>query len=115
LAWPSSVVASVVGHEVAAPLFIAVLPMYSQRRVALVDVPRIEVNGGPATADQLAYPAIVNFGHFTAMQVRGGAVRGLGLHLSRLDSATRNQPGRRPGARTSGTLSVPACWTRRYG
>ena len=49
----------------------------------------IEVNGGPATAGQLAHPAIVNYGHFTAMQVRGGAVRGLGLHLARLDSATR--------------------------
>lgn len=50
---------------------------------------RIEVNGGPATAGQLANPAIVNYGHFTAMQVRGGAVRGLRLHLARLDSATR--------------------------
>jgi branched-subunit amino acid aminotransferase/4-amino-4-deoxychorismate lyase len=49
----------------------------------------IEVNGGPATADQLAHPALMNYGHFTMMQVRGGAVRGLGLHLSRLDSATR--------------------------
>jgi branched-subunit amino acid aminotransferase/4-amino-4-deoxychorismate lyase len=54
-----------------------------------VDIVRIEIDGGPATADQLAYPAIVNYGHFTAMQVRGGAVRGLGLHLARLDSATR--------------------------
>jgi branched-subunit amino acid aminotransferase/4-amino-4-deoxychorismate lyase len=54
-----------------------------------VGIQRIEVNGGPATADQLAHPATVNYGHFTAMQVRGGAVRGLGLHLSRLDFATR--------------------------
>jgi branched-subunit amino acid aminotransferase/4-amino-4-deoxychorismate lyase len=54
-----------------------------------VAILHIEVNGGPATADQLAHPALVNYGHFTAMQVRGGAVRGLGLHLSRLDSATR--------------------------
>lgn len=50
---------------------------------------RIKINGGPATVDQLAYPAIANYGHFTAMQVRGGAVRGLDLHLARLDSATR--------------------------
>ena len=50
---------------------------------------RIEINGGPATADQLAHQAIVNYGHFTAMQVRGGAVRGLALHLSRLDAATQ--------------------------
>jgi branched-subunit amino acid aminotransferase/4-amino-4-deoxychorismate lyase len=54
-----------------------------------VGIWRIEVNGGPAAASQLAFPAIVNYGHFTAMQVRNGAVRGLGLHLSRLDSATR--------------------------
>lgn len=46
-----------------------------------MDIPRIEIDGGPATADQLAYPAIVNYGHFTAMQVRGGAVSGLDLHL----------------------------------
>lgn len=52
-------------------------------------VPRIEINGGPATAEQLAYPALVNYGHFTAMQVRGAAVRGLAFHLARLDSATR--------------------------
>jgi branched-subunit amino acid aminotransferase/4-amino-4-deoxychorismate lyase len=54
-----------------------------------VGILRIEVNGGPATAGQLASPAIMNYGHFTAMQVRGGAARGLGLHLSRLDSATK--------------------------
>jgi branched-subunit amino acid aminotransferase/4-amino-4-deoxychorismate lyase len=54
-----------------------------------VGILRVEVNGGPATAGQLANPAIVNDGHFTAMQVRGGAVRGLRLHLARLDSATR--------------------------
>ena len=54
-----------------------------------MSIPRVEINGGPATAGQLAYPAIVNYGHFTAMQVRGGAVRGLDLHLSRLESATR--------------------------
>ena len=54
-----------------------------------MSTPRIEINGGPATAGQLAHPAIINYGHVTAMQVRGGAVRGLGLHLARLDAATR--------------------------
>lgn len=58
-----------------------------------VEIWRLEVNGGTATADQLAYPAIVNFGHFTAMQVRDGGVRGLDLHLSRLDSASREMFG----------------------
>jgi branched-subunit amino acid aminotransferase/4-amino-4-deoxychorismate lyase len=50
---------------------------------------RIEINGTTATADQLAQPAVAGYGHFTAMQVRGGGVRGLRLHLARLDSATR--------------------------
>jgi branched-subunit amino acid aminotransferase/4-amino-4-deoxychorismate lyase len=50
---------------------------------------RVEVDGAAATAETLTYPAVVNYGHFTAMQVRGGAVRGLDLHLARLDAATR--------------------------
>jgi branched-subunit amino acid aminotransferase/4-amino-4-deoxychorismate lyase len=51
--------------------------------------PRIEVNGRGATAEQLGFAALVNYGHFTAMQVRGAKVRGLELHLRRLDDATR--------------------------
>jgi branched-subunit amino acid aminotransferase/4-amino-4-deoxychorismate lyase len=31
----------------------------------------------------------MSYGHFTAMQVRGGATRGLALHLARLDAANR--------------------------
>lgn len=50
---------------------------------------RIEVNGQAATAGQLQHPALVNYGHFTAMQVRQGRTRGLELHLDRLTSATR--------------------------
>ncbi|GAA3137650.1 aminotransferase class IV family protein [Streptomyces rectiviolaceus] len=50
---------------------------------------RLEIDGRAATADRLLWPALGGVGHFTAMQVRGGATRGLGLHLARLDSATR--------------------------
>lgn len=50
---------------------------------------RIEIDGRTATAEQLAVPAVVNYGHFTAMQVRDGRVRGLDLHLRRLREATR--------------------------
>jgi branched-subunit amino acid aminotransferase/4-amino-4-deoxychorismate lyase len=50
---------------------------------------RIDVDGRPATADDLRHPALVNFGHFTSMQVRRGRVRGLELHLRRLTGATR--------------------------
>lgn len=50
---------------------------------------RIEVDGRPATAENLLWPALNHPGHFTAMQVRGGKVRGIGRHLARLDAATR--------------------------
>ncbi|WP_413805302.1 hypothetical protein [Streptomyces sp. OE57] len=49
----------------------------------------IEINGSPATADTLRLPALSSYGHFTAMQIRDARVRGLGLHLERLRSATR--------------------------
>ncbi|MFT4257718.1 MAG: aminotransferase class IV [Pseudoxanthomonas sp.] len=45
-------------------------------------------DGRPAGADALRALAVANYGHFTSMQVRGGAVRGLDLHLRRLQAAT---------------------------
>ncbi|MEI7031346.1 aminotransferase class IV family protein [Streptomyces pratensis] len=51
--------------------------------------PHVEFDGRPATAEDLRVPAFQGFGHFTAMQVRGAKVRGLGLHLARLDAANR--------------------------
>ncbi|GII84882.1 hypothetical protein Ssi03_28720 [Sphaerisporangium siamense] len=57
-------------------------------------VERIEIDGRPATVDDLRHPALRNYGHFTAMQVRDRRVRGLSLHLERLDSATRELFGR---------------------
>ncbi|PCG87765.1 class IV aminotransferase [Streptomyces sp. WZ.A104] len=50
---------------------------------------RVEFDGNPATEDDLLIPALHGFGHFTALQVRDGKVRGLGLHLARLDAANR--------------------------
>lgn len=50
---------------------------------------RCEVDGRAADGAALFPLVMSNYGHFTAMQVRGGAVRGLGLHLARLDAATR--------------------------
>ena len=46
------------------------------------------LDGRPASAEALAALALVNYGHFTSMQVRGAAVQGLELHLHRLKSAT---------------------------
>lgn len=53
------------------------------------DLLRVEIDGAQPTADQLRYVALHGYGHFTAMQVRGGRVRGLDLHLGRLSSANR--------------------------
>lgn len=50
---------------------------------------RFELNGALATAEDLASTAFSSYGHFTAMQVRDGRVRGLDLHLKRLDAGTR--------------------------
>ncbi|MER7515697.1 aminotransferase class IV [Streptomyces sp. NPDC126499] len=55
---------------------------------------RIEVDGEPAADPELLATLMSGYGHFTAMQVRGGRVRGLGLHLDRLDRATRELFGR---------------------
>jgi branched-subunit amino acid aminotransferase/4-amino-4-deoxychorismate lyase len=49
----------------------------------------VEIDGRNATLEQLSAAAPAGYGHFTAMQVRNGRVRGLGLHLARLDAATR--------------------------
>lgn len=61
----------------------------SSRSAASLDLQRSELNGTPAGAEDLAALALLNYGHFTSMQVRDGCVRGLDLHLQRLESATR--------------------------
>lgn len=48
----------------------------------------IMCNGRTATPEDLAALALVNYGHFTTLQVRAGAALGLGLHLERLRVAT---------------------------
>lgn len=48
----------------------------------------VQLNGTAATADQLASAAFAGYAHFTALQVRSGAVRGLDLHLARLRKAS---------------------------
>jgi branched-subunit amino acid aminotransferase/4-amino-4-deoxychorismate lyase len=53
----------------------------------------IEIDGRGVTVEQLSAAAPAGYGHFTAMQVRNGRVRGLGLHLARLDAANREMFG----------------------
>lgn len=50
---------------------------------------RIEINGEPARVDDLRLLVATNYGHFTSMQVEHAAVRGLKLHLDRLEQGTR--------------------------
>jgi branched-subunit amino acid aminotransferase/4-amino-4-deoxychorismate lyase len=49
---------------------------------------RIEIDGRTATAEALVHPAVSTYGHFTAMQVRDGKVRGMEFHLARLRAAS---------------------------
>jgi branched-subunit amino acid aminotransferase/4-amino-4-deoxychorismate lyase len=56
-------------------------------------VARIEIDGQDATMEQLRSAALAHYGHFTAMQVRDHRVRGLDLHLARLDAANREMFG----------------------
>ncbi|MFF7774593.1 aminotransferase class IV [Streptomyces tanashiensis] len=51
--------------------------------------PYIEIDGTPAAEPALFAALLTGFGHFTAMQVRDGRVKGLALHLDRLDRSTR--------------------------
>jgi branched-subunit amino acid aminotransferase/4-amino-4-deoxychorismate lyase len=53
-----------------------------------VSILRAEIDGHAAAGGELRHLALVNYGHFTAMQVRDQAVRGLDRHLRRLDAAT---------------------------
>ena len=48
---------------------------------------QIEIDGQNATVEQLRGASVAHYGHFTAMQVRDRRVRGLDLHLARLDTA----------------------------
>lgn len=54
----------------------------------------VHLDGRPAAADDLAPLAFAGHAHFTAMQIRGGRVRGLDLHLERLRSASVELFGR---------------------
>jgi branched-subunit amino acid aminotransferase/4-amino-4-deoxychorismate lyase len=58
---------------------------------------RIEVNGHEADETAVSLLEHEGWGHFTAMQVRGGRTRGLDLHLARLEAAHREVYGRALG------------------
>ncbi len=49
----------------------------------------VEIDGRIPSVQRLRAVALASYGHFTAMQVRNHRVRGLDLHLERLDRANR--------------------------
>ena len=49
---------------------------------------RVEIEGGEPTPEQVL-AVTSTYGHFTAMQVRGGKTRGLALHMERLGASNR--------------------------
>lgn len=49
-------------------------------------VAELSVDGAPATADDLTHVALVNYGAYTSFRVEQGGVRGLDLHLARLEA-----------------------------
>jgi branched-subunit amino acid aminotransferase/4-amino-4-deoxychorismate lyase len=55
---------------------------------------RAHANGEPASAEVLSLIEHQGWGHFTAMQVRGGGTRGLDFHLARLTTAHQELYGR---------------------
>ncbi len=57
-------------------------------------LPRIEIEGRPATIDLLGSTVGVSYGHFTAMQVRDRKARVVDLHLARLEEGSRALFGR---------------------
>ncbi|MBE1532073.1 aminotransferase class IV family protein [Actinomadura algeriensis] len=54
----------------------------------------VQLDGRAATEAELGPLAFAGYAHFTAMQVRGGGVRGLDLHLERLRNASAEMFGR---------------------
>ena len=78
----------------------------------------ILIDGLPATPDDLAHQALVNYGAYTSFRVENGAARGLDLHLARLEQAAVELFGESPGEsefRRLMALAVAgrdACWLR---
>jgi branched-subunit amino acid aminotransferase/4-amino-4-deoxychorismate lyase len=71
--------------------------------------PHVELNGEPVGSVGVDLLRTASYGHFTSMQVRDGRVRGLDLHLGRLDAASRELfgsglPGDRVLANLRGAL-----------
>ena len=52
----------------------------------MADAGDILIDGVPATREDLTHVALVNYGAYTSFRVESGGVRGLDLHLARLEA-----------------------------
>lgn len=78
----------------------------------------LSVDGAPASAHDLTHLALVNYGAYTSFRVEQGGVRGLDLHLARLESEAVElfgepvgEPRLRDGIRHA-VADRDACWLR---
>jgi branched-subunit amino acid aminotransferase/4-amino-4-deoxychorismate lyase len=78
----------------------------------------LRIDGAPATAGDLAHIALVNYGAYTSFRVEEGAVRGLDLHLARLEASAVELFGeavgedRLRGLMRAAVADRPDCWLR---
>jgi len=78
----------------------------------------LSVDGAPATLEDLASVALVNYGAYTSFRVENSDVRGLDLHLSRLEAEAIElfgQPvgeGRLRDLMREAVAGRAACWLR---
>ncbi|TFW15203.1 class IV aminotransferase [Brevundimonas intermedia] len=78
----------------------------------------ILIDGHPASPEDLAHQALVNYGAYTSFRVENGAARGLDLHLARLNQAAVELFGESPGEAEFCRLMAfavadrDACWLR---
>ena len=73
------------------------------------------IDGAPASVEDLTYLAHVNYGAYTSFAVEGGAVRGLDLHLARLENAAFELFGEGVGEAVLRDLMRDACRDRPDG
>jgi len=84
----------------------------------MADAGDILIDGVPATPADLTHVALVNYGAYTSFRVEDGGVRGLDLHLERLEAAALELFGEAVGeARLRGLMRAAvegrgACWLR---
>jgi branched-subunit amino acid aminotransferase/4-amino-4-deoxychorismate lyase len=80
--------------------------------------PELSIDGAPATLDDLTHVALVNYGAYTSFRVEQGGVRGLDLHLARLEAEAVELFGapvgdsHLRGLMRSAVAGRDACWLR---